>query len=185
MKKFLTAFAVFAALSLAVPVIAEVPQGKSTAQEIVVTPAAPEAPTDPCGDSFSNPVRTDIVNYVNERTPSVVLAPFFGDDIVIFQSRGYCQPLDEAGQKLTAAELAASIIAELKAEADTNNYTITYVSKVIPILGGNMVAAVAKPPAEQIEAAGVDCRVFQVFVFNGTRIVGYQGIVSATGLKQP
>ena len=145
---------------------------------------APEV-TDPCADEFSNAVRNDLTGYINEKLPSVVLSPFFGDEILIFQSRGYCQPLDEAGTKMTPAELTASIVAELNTEATNNNHKITYVGKVIPILGGYMVATVVTPPAESVAAAGVDYRIFTVFIFNQTRIVGFQSFVTVTGLKTP
>jgi len=157
-------------------------QSNTTNPEITIV--VPEA-VDPCGDSFSGPVRNDLTGYINEDKASVILSPFFGEDITVFQSRGYCQPLDEAGTKMNTTELAASIIAELTAEAELNNHKVTYVSNVIPVLGGNMVATVVAPPIENLTAAGVDYRIFTVFIFNKTRIVGFQSFVSVTGLKTP
>ena len=183
MKKFLAALAVVAACTIALPcnMHAAIPNGKSTAQGIEVAPTT----EDPCGDVFSAAVRDDMVARVDGGASSKVLDPFLGDEVLIFQTRGYCQAREVENLRLTQDEFAASLVAELTAEANQYDHKVTYVSKPTKVLGGTSIAIVITPPADKIANAGVDFRIFTVFVFNDTRIVGVQLFTSVTGLKQP
>jgi hypothetical protein len=179
-----------ATLLLALTLFTNAPN--SVTQSNTASPATPEVsvsipapPENPCADEFSSAVKNDMTGRINEGKPSLTLDPYMGDEILVFQSHGYCQALDEAGRNMTPQQLADSLLADLKANAEENGWTISYVSKLNKVLDGFSVAIIANPPPEAIAQAGIEYRALQVFVFNKTRIVGGQFFVSVTGLKTP
>ena len=178
MKKLFLAAALIVMPSL---VLAGAPSPKSSIT--TQTQAAPEQ--NPCADPFSTAVKDDMLKGVDKGSESQVLKDFLGDEVLIMQVRGYCQAREAENLGQTPEQFAATLAAELKAEADKYGLKITYTSKITKVLGGSRLATVITPSADKIAQDGVDYRILTVFVFNGTRIVGIQLFTSVTGLKQP
>ena len=182
MKKLFLAAALLILPSLC---FATVPPPRSTAQEVVVVPE--DVAANPCGDPFSTAIKSDLIGRVDEGKPSLVLDTYAGDELLIFQSRGYCAALDAPidGTVVTIDSVAKGLVDDLRAQTEQYDHKITYVSKVTKVLGGNRIAVVIEPPQAKRDQAGVDFRLLTVFVFNNTRIVGLQLFTSVTGLKTP
>jgi len=174
MKKLFLAAALIVMPSL---VLAGAPSPKSSIT--TQTQAAPEQ------NPFSTAVKDDMLKGVDKGSESQVLKDFLGDEVLIMQVRGYCQAREAENLGQTPEQFAATLAAELKAEADKYGLKITYTSKITKVLGGSRLATVITPSADKIAQDGVDYRILTVFVFNGTRIVGIQLFTSVTGLKQP